>query len=787
LSKSLLFRLAIPISGALFLAALPAVPAAAPVHVTTTPAASPSWLTRLNGWRANAGVTALTENTTWSAGDYNHALYMVKNDIVAHSETPGTPYYTAAGDQAARNGNIQVSSTTSTADDTAIDWWMAAPFHALGMLDPRLTSTGFGSYREVKSGWQEGAALDTLRGNSFSGGTYPVYFPGNGTSEPLLTYSGNESPNPLSACSGYSVPTGLPVFIQVGGNVSTTAGPVHSFTGNGVPLAHCVIDSTNPSFSSSLSSRGGVILIPRLPLVNGVKYVVALTVNSVPYTWSFTVGPFFSITGVSPMGGLPAGGTAVTVTGSSFTGATAVKFGTLPATSFTVVNDSTITAVSPGHALGIVDVTVTTPTGSTPIVAADQYTYSTPCTAVTLTPSPASPQASGAQITFTGMATCPGANPQYEFWMRPASQSTWQLVQAYSTSNQFRWNSTGAVIGIVYFGVWAKDASSPGILGDSSGSYDANVSLPFTVTGTTCTAATISAAPASPQMAGTQIVFTATAATCPNPQYQFVMRPASSSMWQTVQGYSSANTYRWNSTGAAAGTIYFGILAKDLSSPGAYDANTSISFVVSAATCGSVTFAASPASPQASGTQVTFTATAAGCSNPNPLYQFVMRPASSSTWQTIQGYSTDNTYRWNSTGAAAGIVYFGALAKDASSGAAYDANTSIPFTVGPPTSVCASVTMSAAPTSVAHSSSGGTHVIVTAVAAGCSSTPRYEFWIRPASSSTWQLVQSYGTTATYDWNSTGAAAGIVYIGVHVRDANSSAAYDVVNSTPVTVT
>jgi hypothetical protein len=48
-------------------------------------------------------------------------------------------------------------------------------------------------------------------------------------------------------------------------------------------------------------------------------------------------------------------------------------------------------------------------------------------------------------------------------------------------------------------------------------------------------------------------------------------------------------------------------------------------------------------------------------------------------------------------------------------------------------------------------------------------------------------VQSYSTSATYDWNSTGAAPGTVYLGVHVRDANSTASYDAVASTPVTVT
>src|SRR6202011_2413317 len=87
-----------------------------------------------------------------------------------------------------QNSNIYVSSSTSTTDINAIDWWMAAPFHSMGMMDPRLSSTGFGSYREVKSGWDMAAAVDVLRGNSFSGGSYPVFFPGNGTMEPLTTY-----------------------------------------------------------------------------------------------------------------------------------------------------------------------------------------------------------------------------------------------------------------------------------------------------------------------------------------------------------------------------------------------------------------------------------------------------------------------------------------------------------------------------------------------------------------------------------------------------------------------
>jgi hypothetical protein len=263
-----------------------------PVRVATVPAASTGWLDRLNQWRQTAGVPNLTENSTYSSGDAAHSLYMVKNDLVTHYEAPGVPYYTAAGDAAARNGNIEVDSTTSFSDQSAIDGWMAAPFHAMAMMDPRLQQTGFGSYREVKSGWDAGFTLDVNRGNSFSGGTFPLYWPGNNATEPLTTFSGGETPDPLQACPGYAAPTGLPVFIELGGNVSTTAGPVHSFTGNGTSLAHCVIDSTNTALSSYLTERGGVIVVPQQPLQAGVKYVVALTVNGAPYTWSFTVGAF---------------------------------------------------------------------------------------------------------------------------------------------------------------------------------------------------------------------------------------------------------------------------------------------------------------------------------------------------------------------------------------------------------------------------------------------------------------------------------------------------------------
>ena len=65
------------------------------------------------------------------------------------------------------------------------------------------------------------------------------------------------------------------------GNMATSVS-AQSFTGNGAPLQHCVIDSSSPSVGSNLTYRGGVIVIPLQPLMQGVQYVVALTVNGIP-------------------------------------------------------------------------------------------------------------------------------------------------------------------------------------------------------------------------------------------------------------------------------------------------------------------------------------------------------------------------------------------------------------------------------------------------------------------------------------------------------------------------
>jgi len=80
------------------------------------------------------------------------------------------------------------------------------------------------------------------------------------------------------------------------------------------------------------------------------------------------------ITNVDPNFGPTGGGNMVTITGSGFTGATAVDFGTTPAV-FTVNSDTSMTATAPAGTVGNVNVIVTAPSGSSSPDPASFYVY----------------------------------------------------------------------------------------------------------------------------------------------------------------------------------------------------------------------------------------------------------------------------------------------------------------------------------------------------------------------------------------------------------------------------
>ena len=114
-----------------------------------------------------------------------------------------------------------------------------------------------------------------------------------------------------------------------------------------------------------------------------LSYGTSSTVTAGNFTW---IGAAPTITSIAPSTGPVAGGTAVTITGTNFTGATAVSFGGVAATSFTVNSATSITATSPAGAVGQAAVSVTTASGTASTAAGAGFLYYAVPSVASMTP-----------------------------------------------------------------------------------------------------------------------------------------------------------------------------------------------------------------------------------------------------------------------------------------------------------------------------------------------------------------------------------------------------------------
>jgi hypothetical protein len=171
-----------------------------------------------------------------------------------------------------------------------------------------------------------------------------------------------------------------------------------------IEKSEAVAALTDYLFNNTLSKADCVTVI--------TAYLFVTPVSSTP-----------TVLGVSPPSGMTSGGTSVTITGYAFTNATGVMFGSTPASSFTVNSDASITAFSPGAGPvgSVVNVTVTTPVGTSATSAADQFTYIAPPTVTGVSPSVGT-KSGGTTVTITGYGFT-GAT-QVSFGGTPASSWT---------------------------------------------------------------------------------------------------------------------------------------------------------------------------------------------------------------------------------------------------------------------------------------------------------------------------------------------------------------------------
>ncbi|MGE5753948.1 MAG: hypothetical protein ACM319_09940, partial [Deltaproteobacteria bacterium] len=187
-----------------------------------------------------------------------------------------------------------------------------------------------------------------------------------------------------------------------------------------------------------------------------------------------------------------------------------------------------------------------------------------------------------------------------------------------------------------------------------------------------------------------------------------------------------------------------------------------------------VALAASPPSPQGSGSAVAFTASAKGTSGAYE-YQFLGRRAGSPGPLSIaRSYSPSATWNWSAAGVPGGTYEIQVQARNAGSAAPFEATQTLNYTVTTPAAT--DVTLAPAP---AGPQTPGTLVTFNAAVSG-GGAYEYEFLGRPVGG-TIAVAQAYSTLASWIWNTSGAPPGNWEITVLARSAGSSAAFEAIRS------
>jgi uncharacterized protein YhjY with autotransporter beta-barrel domain len=245
----------------------------------------------------------------------------------------------------------------------------------------------------------------TASGQSFTAGNYASF---TGLTGFQISYVSTNSANPSNitfdsfTVANVAAPAAAPTVTGIAPNSGPTSGGT-SVTITGTNFTGATSVTIGGAAATSVTVVDPTTITATTPAgTAGARDVVVTTPGGTGTgTGLFTYVAAPTVTGVSPTSGPTAGGTSVTITGTNFTGATAVMFGANPAASYTVDSATQITATSPAGSAGVVDITVTTVGGTSATGAADQFTYVAAPTVTGVSPT-SGPTAGGTSVTITG-------------------------------------------------------------------------------------------------------------------------------------------------------------------------------------------------------------------------------------------------------------------------------------------------------------------------------------------------------------------------------------------------
>jgi hypothetical protein len=140
-------------------------------------------------------------------------------------------------------------------------------------------------------------------------------------------------------------------------------------------------------------------------------------------------------------------------------------------------------------------------------------------------------------------------------------------------SDTLAWDTTGLAAGSYKIGLWARTTGSTGAIQASS-------EQTFTLSGAavTCTSASFTALPATPQAPGTNVTLTASAPGCSPGEFKWWILPPGGG-WSVLRDWGS-DTLAWDTTGLAAGSYKIGLWARTTGSTGAIQASSEQTFTL---------------------------------------------------------------------------------------------------------------------------------------------------------------------------------------------------------------
>ncbi|BCV23432.1 IPT/TIG domain-containing protein [Gelria sp. Kuro-4] len=272
---------------------------------------------------------------------------------------------------------------TYTAETAAITLDGIAPTKGprSGNIPAQLTGSGFLQGAKVFLGGTEAQGAQVVDGSTITF-TVPPAPPGQGDlTVDVVVVNPDGASDRLAGGFTYTTPTSRPKLTAVAPNTGRSQGgtPV-TIQGGGFEQTPAVFfggrlaDNTAWVSDTELTGRTppGAAGAVTVTVVNPDGAVASLRQA---FTYEDKPGP--KITALNPTSGPSAGGTEVTITGSNFDLGIRVDFGDVPATNVTRVSDTELTAITPEHDLGAVDVTVTNPDGST-FTLPDAFSFTGP-------------------------------------------------------------------------------------------------------------------------------------------------------------------------------------------------------------------------------------------------------------------------------------------------------------------------------------------------------------------------------------------------------------------------